>query len=168
MRHFCCIFLFLFSIACFSEDTIKITLYPLDTLNVRLGGQVVNSMGTIPDYNWTSLPVTSHTTKFQVNAGSAVVVKFNCQNVTSVIDNSGKNKHVLNLYPNPASGKLTVITGTSEHSLFSIYNLQGQILLQQQVQQAKADIDVSELPKGVYILKLNCNSGAETGKIIKE
>jgi len=139
-----------------------------DTLNVSLGGQVVNSMGTIPAYNWTSLPVTSHTTKFSVHAGSAIVVKFNYQNVTAVIDNSDKNEHFLNLYPNPTSGKLTVITGTAGHSVISIYNLQGQILLQQQAQQAKTDIDLSEIPKGVYIFRLYSKSGAEAGKIIKE
>jgi len=88
--------------------------------------------------------------------------------VTSVNDHSKKNKHFLNLYPNPASEKVTIITDMTEPSVISIYNLQGQILMQQKIQQGKTDIDISELAKGVYILRLYSNARAETGRIIKE
>jgi len=56
----------------------------------------------------------------------------------------------------------------SEHSVIFIYNLQGQILLQQQMQQGKTDIDISELAKGVYIVRLYSNARVEAGRIIKE
>jgi hypothetical protein len=56
----------------------------------------------------------------------------------------------------------------TEHSSISIYNLQGQLLLQQQIQQGKTDIDISELAKGVYILRLYSNARVEDGRIIKE
>ena len=79
-----------------------------------------------------------------------------------------KNKHFLNLYPNPASEKVTIITDMTEPSVISIYNLQGQILMQQKIQQGKTDIDISELAKGVYILRLYSNARTEAGRIIKD
>ena len=140
-----------------------------DTINVSLGGQVMNSNGKIPAYTWTPLKVSSNTATIPVPAGSAVVVKFKTKPGSSIInDYSEKNKHFLNLYPNPASGKVTVITDMAEHSVISIYNLQGQMLLQQQIQPGKTDIDISELAKGVYILRLYGNVRAEAGRIIKE
>ncbi len=139
-----------------------------DTITDTLGGQVINSYGTIPAYNWLPLTVFSHQTQIHVPAGSAVVVKFNYQNVTSVNDHSKKNKHFLNLYPNPASEKVTIITDMTEPSVISIYNLQGQILMRQKIQQGKTDIDISELAKGVYILRLYSNARTEAGRIIKE
>jgi len=139
-----------------------------DTIADTLGGQVVNSNGTIPAYNWLSLAVSSHKTQIPVPKGSAVVIKFNYKNGNSINDHSEKNKHFLNLYPNPASEKVTIITDVSEHSVIFIYNLQGQILLQQQMQQGKTDIDISELAKGVYIVRLYSNARVEAGRIIKE
>ncbi len=139
-----------------------------DTTTVTLGGQVVDSLGTIHAYNWISSPVYSHTTQINVPAGSAVVLRFHSKIGNSINDNSKKNKHFLNLYPNPASEKVTIITDMTEHSIISIYNLQGQILLQQQIQQGKTDIDISELAKGVYIVRLNSNARVEVGRIIKE
>jgi hypothetical protein len=40
--------------------------------------------------------------------------------------------------------------------------------LRQQIQQGKTDIDISELAKGVYILRLYSNARVEDGRIIKE
>jgi len=83
-------------------------------------------------------------------------------------DHSENNKHLLNPYPNPASEKVTVNTDLPEHSVISIYNLQGQLLLQQPVQPGKTDIDISDLAKGVYILRLYSNAGVAAGRIMKE
>ena len=139
-----------------------------DTTGVSLGGQVVDSLGTIPAYKWTSLAVTSHQTKIPVNPHSAVVIKFNYKYGNSINDHSENNKHLLNLYPNPATEKVTIITDKTEPSVISIYNLQGQLLIQQQAQQGKTYIDISELTKGVYIVRLYSNARAEAGRIIKE
>jgi len=139
-----------------------------DTATVTLGGQVVDSLGGIPAYNWISSPVTSHSTQINIPAGSAVVLRFHSRIGSSINDYSKNNKHFLNLSPNPASEKVTVITDMTKHCIISIYNLQGQILLQQQMQQGKTDIDISELAKGVYIVRLNGNARVEVGRLIKE
>ena len=77
-----------------------------DTTTVTLGGQVVDSKGIIPAYDWISLPDSSHKTQFIVPSGSAVVLKFNYSHGNSINDNSENTKHFLNLYPNPASDKV--------------------------------------------------------------
>ena len=139
-----------------------------DTTTVTLGGQVVTSSGTIGPYTWLSSTITSHMAQIPVPKGSAVVIRFNHKIGNSINDYSGRNKHFLNLYPNPASEKVTLVSDITEHSIISIYNLQGQLLMQQQVQQGKTDIDISELAKGVYILRLYSNARVEAGRIIKE
>jgi hypothetical protein len=139
-----------------------------DTTSVTLGGKVVDSKGIIPPYDWLSLPDSSHMTQLIVPSGSAVVVKFKYIIGNSINDYSKNNTHFLNLYPNPASDKVTIITDMTEHSVISIYNLQGEILLQQQIQQSKTNIDISGLAKGVYILRLNSNAWVEVSKLIKE
>jgi len=154
----------------FSAEYVKLSspLSLKDTTGVTLGGQVMGSLGTIPAYIWTSSAVTSHQTTITVKAHSAVVIKFNYKYGTSVNNNTEKNKHILNLFPNPASEKVTIITDVTGRSVISIYNLQGQLLMQKQVQQGKTDFDISDLAKGVYLVRLYSNSRAEVGRIIKE
>jgi len=56
----------------------------------------------------------------------------------------------------------------TEHSTIFLFNMQGQILLQQQVQQDKTDIDISKLAKGVYILSIYNNDKMEVTKMVKD
>lgn len=136
--------------------------------SVRLGGKEVNSTGTIPAYTWIPLPVSLNTTQITVHPGSAVVVKFIPKIGISINEYPEKNKHLLNIYPNPAYEKVTVKTDIAEHATISIYGLQGHILLQQQIKQGETDIDISKLAKGVYVLRLNSNDNTEVSRLIKE
>lgn len=153
----------------FSAEYVQLSSPSLgDTISVSLGGQVVNSFGTCPAYNWQSMTVSSHKTQVIVPAGSAVVLKFNYNSKTSINNYYEKNKHFLNLFPNPASDKVNIIADMTEHSTIFLFNMQGQILLQQQVQQDKTDIDISKLAKGVYILSIYNNDKMEVTKMVKD
>ncbi|NTW33330.1 MAG: T9SS type A sorting domain-containing protein [Bacteroidetes bacterium] len=70
------------------------------------------------------------------------------------------------VYPNPATDLLTIETPFK--STIEIINIQGQTILKQQLQQGKTELDVSELAKGIYILRMNSNNKTELIKIVKE
>jgi len=77
----------------------------------------------------------------------------------------------IQVYPNPANDKITIGGLPSDHSnntTLIIYNLQGQLLLQQTVYHETAEIDLRSLAKGMYVLKLNSNNETAVKKIIKE
>jgi gluconolactonase len=73
------------------------------------------------------------------------------------------------LYPNPVKDKFTIeLTALKEKTKLSIFNINGQEVMEQQITDIKTEIDVSNLPTGLYFLRLkNCNL-IETGKIVKE
>jgi hypothetical protein len=72
----------------------------------------------------------------------------------------------ISVYPNPAKDRLTI--KSPQKSTLEIINLQGQSILQEQLQQVKTDIDISGLAKGVYFLRLNNDKTNTVIKIIKE
>jgi hypothetical protein len=77
----------------------------------------------------------------------------------------------IKLYPNPATDKINMIfeqTMPVQKSSISIYTTQGQLILQQPIHQAKTEIDIRSLAKGVYILKVENSIGGAVKKIIKE
>lgn len=70
------------------------------------------------------------------------------------------------IYPNPAINIITI--KALQKSTIDIINIQGQTILQQQIQQGKTDINISGLAKGVYILRLCSNDKTEVTRIVKE
>ena len=74
------------------------------------------------------------------------------------------------IYPNPANDNITIentSSTTNQDEMISIYNIQGQLLLQQLMQQQKAEINVSGFAGGIYILKIKTENGVEIKKFVK-
>jgi hypothetical protein len=77
-----------------------------------------------------------------------------------------KRANALFVYPNPSSGR--IILDTKDIGHLSIFNLNGQSLLQQEITGPTITIDVSDLPSAVYMVKIVGENGALVGKIIKK
>jgi len=75
----------------------------------------------------------------------------------------------LSLYPNPAIDKITIKTSsTSTSSHVTIMNLNGQKLITRQITKPKTQLDISNLPSGVYFVRITSERKMEAGKIIKQ
>jgi len=88
----------------------------------------------------------------------------------AVLDNL--ENHDIFVYPNPASNMVTVEmnnpgTGKGINQV-SLFNAQGQVVAQQQLDQAatKTQLDVNHLPKGVYLLQISTADGLATRKVV--
>ena len=81
--------------------------------------------------------------------------------------NDGKSE--MKIYPNPVSNTLTVETLHSvSNSTLSVFSVNGQELLKQQVGSVKTELDMSSFAKGVYFIRLLNNDKVEVKKIVKE
>ena len=66
-----------------------------------------------------------------------------------------------NIYPNPTTGPLTI--KSSDNTKFEVYSQSGQLVKTLETRKGINETDISELPKGVYLIK----SSSESYKIIK-
>ncbi|NVN95702.1 MAG: T9SS type A sorting domain-containing protein [Bacteroidetes bacterium] len=77
----------------------------------------------------------------------------------------------LNIYPNPATSKLTInlqqLTSL-QNTTVSIYDVQGKLLLQQNITQPQTELNIAPLAKGIYILKVNNDTKSMQSKFVKE
>jgi len=74
----------------------------------------------------------------------------------------------LSIYPNPATDKITIETSAiPTKSQLSIMNLSSQEILTRQITEPKTQIDISNLPSGVYFVRLTNDKSVEVGKFIK-
>ena len=67
----------------------------------------------------------------------------------------------LNVYPNPASNYIIVQCKGQE--FIECYDLQGKLILKNKIESPRTQIDVSNLSKGIYIIKV----GEKSKKWIK-
>lgn len=89
--------------------------------------------------------------------------------IYSISINEYISNNLMQIYPNPANEYITIETSdiTKEQTI-SIYNVQGQLLLQQPMQKAKSEMNISNLAKGLYIIKLTTADRFAVKKFIKE
>ncbi len=71
------------------------------------------------------------------------------------------------VYPNPAHNQL-LITATTNQAVVTLYDTKGQQVLQKNLLQKNATIDISTLAKGSYVLKLSENNKIKVGKFVKK
>lgn len=71
------------------------------------------------------------------------------------------------VYPNPTSDILYIETTQNIESI-SLFNLLGQKVIYEDIDNNTAEIDVTNLPVGTYILKTSIDGQVETQKIIKK
>jgi len=76
----------------------------------------------------------------------------------------GIQNHCITIFPNPATNELA-ITDDYPITNVSISNLLGQTLFSKNFNTKKVHLDVSNLPTGIYIVKVN---GSDVRKFIKE
>ena len=77
-----------------------------------------------------------------------------------------ENSNSFIVFPNPSNDHITI--STFINSTMEILNIEGQIILQQQIVQGKTNIDISDFSSGVYIIRARTEKGITTKKFIKE
>jgi len=94
------------------------------------------------------------------------------EDLATISDLSGNltdAEKVVNVYPNPTSGELTIdFLGEETTSTIRVVNFQGAVILQTETnKQLKQKIDLRFLPEGVYVLVINTEGKQITKKVIK-
>jgi photosystem II stability/assembly factor-like uncharacterized protein len=80
-----------------------------------------------------------------------------------------KMESTFTIYPNPATNKISITTNSNLHgeTTVCIFNMNGALLQQEKFQSQNLDeLDVSNLAKGFYLVKIQTNKGIETKKLV--
>jgi len=93
----------------------------------------------------------------------------------AVIDNSQalsinyfNNLFHISLYPNPVKDLLIIQSNTSRIDKLEIFNIEGQQILEFSSNRQRIEIDLTQIPSGLYFAKINTGGDIITKKIIKK
>lgn len=140
-----------------------ITDPPADQGSVATGTTGATSTGLSPDTMYQAYVKTI--CDMGAESDYAGPLNFTTDEVMSIHDNE---RIKLSYFPNPTSGILTIDARTVIESV-EVFTLRGQKVLESQANQQSVQLDLSNLAKGVYMLKTSFEDGAvKAFRIIRE
>jgi hypothetical protein len=99
------------------------------------------------------------------NSGKATVMKYD----SVFVGINELQEPGLSVYPNPATDNITIETsGTSKEICLEIVTIGGQELIKRQIAGLKTQIDVSNLPRGVYFVRITNDMTLKVGMFVKQ
>jgi hypothetical protein len=85
------------------------------------------------------------------------------------LEDNSTNSNALHIFPNPTNGKFILeTTCLTRDTYLSIDNVNGQEKMGMQVNDNYIQVDLSNLPDGVYFVRLKTGNTVVAGKIVKE
>ena len=77
----------------------------------------------------------------------------------------GENLFKVRLYPNPTSGQLSI--EAEAMTSVGVYDLVGQCLMQMPAKDGQANLDMSQLQNGIYLIKVSTANGSMMHRVVK-
>jgi hypothetical protein len=74
----------------------------------------------------------------------------------------------ISIYPNPTANKISITSQEKGKFLYTIYNVAGDCVFSQQLSAEKAEIDLSGLAAGTYVLKISSGEMSTVRTIVRE
>ena len=72
----------------------------------------------------------------------------------------------IQIFPNPASDQITIRYTSDDEAELSIYNIHGLEVLPLALNNSPSDVNISMLPPGTYIVKINCKKSSYVQRLI--
>jgi hypothetical protein len=93
-----------------------------------------------------------------------------CYDFTTSISSPGSSNFLFELYPNPSNSTITIELPTqpSKNISLTISNTNGQQLITQPIAEPQTEIDISNFPVGIYIIKVWNDKEVMVRKVIKQ
>jgi hypothetical protein len=135
------------------------------TNNTRL--QVLN-ISSMPDLSKVCVWITP----FPPNEVS--IIKTDSPNIYYTTDclatgiNMPLENHKLNIYPNPSDGIINIDIENSNNAIMEIYDVNGMLLYSRQLKSKSEKTDISDLPKGVYMVKVKQDNSVDVRRVVKK
>ena len=88
------------------------------------------------------------------------------QELATDVEDPVQSSARIRIYPNPACEQINI---ESPEDIFSLklYNLDGQLVKQQNVYERNVAFPLNQLPQGMYILQINTRQNSHSEKILK-
>ncbi|NHN28103.1 T9SS type A sorting domain-containing protein [Flavobacterium jejuense] len=100
-------------------------------------------------------------------AGSPITTGNTCTDLT-LRNTNFEVANNIKMYPNPANSLIYIEVNNLTNATLQVLDITGKILMNQSLNTSSNNVDVSQLPTGLYLFKVSSNEGTTTSKIVKQ
>lgn len=94
-----------------------------------------------------------------INIADTLIYPYSCEMIVGT--NPIKKEQVFEIFPNPTSGEFWIENPNNKHNFISmeIFNSFGKKLMDFETSEDLTLVDLSDKPKGVYLIRIKCSEG---------
>lgn len=143
--------------------------------NIQLPDSSSNPQGSIGFIQYRIKPKSTWTRPYQIKNTAYIYFDFNEPIVTNTTINTikdittgidEKTQSNLSLYPNPTTGLFTIELSVKDKLEVNIYDISGNSVISQTIENGKGTIDASHLSAGVYNVSIKGNTSVINKKVV--
>jgi uncharacterized repeat protein (TIGR01451 family) len=116
-----------------------------------------------PKSSWTDMRKIKNTAYIYFDFNAPVVTNSTYNTIMKITGLSNKEENIAALYPNPSNGSFTIELNTTEKQSIQLFDITGNMVLSQTIENGKANIDASHLAAGIYNISIK-GIGSVTNK----
>jgi uncharacterized repeat protein (TIGR01451 family) len=143
--------------------------------NIQLPDSSSNPEGSIGFIQYRLKPKSTWARPYQIKNTAYIYFDFNSPIVTNTTYNSIKDittsiaeqkESIAALYPNPSNGIFTIELTTKEKQSLQVFDITGNVVLSQSIENGKAIIDANHLAAGIYNISIKGNTSVTNKKMV--
>jgi uncharacterized repeat protein (TIGR01451 family) len=142
--------------------------------NIQLPDSTTNSTGSKGFIQYRVKPKATWASPYQIKNTAYIYFDYNAPIVTNTTLNTiliptglkNQTETVMNLYPNPSNGNFTIELNTKEKQFIQIFDITGNVVISQTIENGKAIIDGSNLAAGIYNINIKGNNSVANKKLV--
>lgn len=142
--------------------------------NIQLPDSTSNSAGSIGFIQYRIKPKNTWTVPYQIKNTAYIYFDYNAPIVSSTTLNTiliptglhNQTETIMNLFPNPTNGSFTIELNTKEKQLVKVFDITGNLVISQTIENGKANIDANYLLAGIYNISIKGNNSVANKKLV--
>ncbi len=142
--------------------------------NIMLPDSTSNPSGSIgyiqyrikPKVTWAAPYKIKNTAYIYFDYNSPIVTNSTYNSIITVTGLNNQQETLATLYPNPTNGTFTVELNTKEKQLLQVFDITGNNVLSQPIENGKATIDANHLAAGIYNISIKGSSAINKKLVI--
>jgi uncharacterized repeat protein (TIGR01451 family) len=142
--------------------------------NIQLPDSASNPEGSIGFIQYRLKPKSSWAAPYQIKNTAYIYFDFNDPIVTNTTLNSIMKttgiteviENIASIFPNPTNGLFTIELTTKEKQSLQLFDMAGNIVLTQIIENGKANIDANDLAAGIYNISIKGGNSVTNKKLV--
>jgi hypothetical protein len=122
--------------------------------------------GTLNVYVTPTAASPANTVALATEQGTVATQSADSTSTATGIDVNVASVSVLKVFPNPTSGEFSI--EVDEDGEFTLFNISGRIIRTSPISAGRTQMNISDLPTGIYIVKITRGEKIQTSRIIKQ